>query len=76
MLGAYVMLPLLVVPSIVCLIVIYKYLPETRNKETSEIVESIKRKQQPKLQAAAAIAQSMTPSSSTASTTKSEMMMI
>lgn len=36
------MIPLLIVPSIICLIIIYLYLPETLGKETHEIVREIR----------------------------------
>ncbi|CAD5215327.1 unnamed protein product [Bursaphelenchus xylophilus] len=42
LIGAYTMIPLFIVPSIICLVVIYLYLPETLGKETHEIVRGIR----------------------------------
>ncbi|CAD5211010.1 unnamed protein product [Bursaphelenchus okinawaensis] len=42
LIGAYTMVPLFIIPSIVCLVVIGLYLPETLGKETHEIVHGIR----------------------------------
>lgn len=44
-LNGYTFLPLFVAPSIVILIYLYKYLPETKNQEICTIVEKLKRQQ-------------------------------
>lgn len=40
--GPIIIVPMLVVPSILCIIIIFMYLPETLNKETHEIVREIR----------------------------------
>lgn len=40
--GPVIMVPFLIVPSILCLVFIYFYLPETLGKETHEIVQEIR----------------------------------
>ncbi|TMS35849.1 hypothetical protein L596_003152 [Steinernema carpocapsae] len=42
--GAYTLIPLFIIPSCLCLVFIYFYLPETLGRETHEIVASMRRK--------------------------------
>ncbi|KAI1709896.1 transporter, major facilitator family protein [Ditylenchus destructor] len=41
--GTVAYVPIFVIPSVLSLIYLYKYLPETKNKTTQEIVDAIKR---------------------------------